>query len=153
MNEEDVKVLADWYWNEYIFRVSYEINPTDYEHLLPDIATFGTDNVEVLLEVLSTVIWAKEHHHLTGCIPKPYIPMALYSTKPSFVTWNVPTKLKSNHNYHHKNRDLWVYLVCLPQFWRDNRGEFWIWHGPIRPMLANLVKRTANGVLLSGFGF
>ena len=41
----DVKVLADWYRNEYIFRVSYEINPTDYEHLLPDIATFGTDNV------------------------------------------------------------------------------------------------------------
>ena len=154
LSEEDVKLLANKYRKEYIFWVTYKINPLDYKHLLPDMATFETDNVEVLLQVLGTVIWAKEHHLQTRCIPKPFIPLALYSTQLTFI-WNLPTKPKQNHDCRHKSRDLWMYLVSLLQFWRDDSVEIRIWQGLIRPMsmLANLVKRATNEMLPSGFGF
>ena len=113
------------------FWVSYKINPLDYEHLLLDIVAFRRDDVEVLLEVIIMVIWAKEHHHLTGHIPEPYIPMALYSTEPIFKTWSIPTEPKHNPDYRHKSCDLWLYLVCLLQFWMDDGVVFRIWQGPI----------------------
>ena len=129
----------------------YEINPTNYGHLLLNMVAFGSDNMKVLLQGLRTMIWAKEHHHLTECIPKPYIPMALYSTEPSFI-WNIPAEPRHNHEYCHKSRDLLVYLVCLLQFLKHDRVEFRIQQGPIQliAMLANLIKWAANEVLPSG---
>ena len=131
MSKENIKVLCEKYWNEYIFRISYEISPSDYKHLLLDVATFRRDNVEVLLEVISTAIWAKEHHHLTRHIPEPYILMALYSMEPNCKTWSIPTEPKCNLDYRHKSCDLWLYLVCLLQFWKDDGAGFRIWQGPI----------------------
>ena len=46
-------------------------------------------------------------------------------------------------DYCHKVQDLWLYLMCLVQFWKDDKVEFQIQQGLIWPMsvLANLVNR------------
>ena len=87
VNEMQVEDLAWNNQNEYIFQITYEINPDDYDHLATDVKAFGVDTTEVLLQVIGMVIWAKEYHHLTGQMPNPYILVQLYSTAPSYNGW------------------------------------------------------------------
>ena len=121
---------------KYIFWVSYEINPTDYKHLASDVEAFSTDTTEVLLQLIGTIIWAKQHHHFTKQMPDPCIPIQFYSASPSFCCWKVPDEPRRGNtsDCRQKSKDHWIYLVCLLQFWKDNIAEFRIWQGLIRPM-------------------
>ena len=140
--------------DEYIYRMTYEVNMDRYAHFTEDLKVLGSNAEEMIRQVIATCVWAYEYHHLTGRIEGPYLPYLLWSPMPRVEGWRTPT-IRSGHcdDYRTDVKRSWRYLVVLLQFWMDNNATFRIRGGPVRPIspLANVVKEMANLILPEGF--
>ena len=140
--------------DEYIYRMTYEVNMDRYAHFTEDLKVLGSNAEEMICQVIATCVWAYEYHHLTKCIESPYLPYLLWSPTPRVEGCRMPT-IQSGHcnDYRAEVRRSWRYLVVLLQFWMDNNATIRIRGGPVQPIspLANVVKETANLILPEGF--
>ena len=140
--------------DEYIYRMTYEVNMDRYAHFTEDLKVLGSNAEEMIRQVIATCVWAYEYHQLTGRIEGPYLPYLLWSPTPRVEGWRMPT-IRSGHcnDYRAEVKRGWRYLVILLQFWMGNNVMIRIRGGPVRPIspLANVVKETANLILPEGF--
>ena len=140
--------------DEYIYRMTYEVNMERYAHFTEDLKVLGSNAEEMIRQVIATCVWAYKYHQLTGQIEGPYLPYLLWSPTPRVEGWRTPT-IRSGHcnDYRAEVKRGWRYLVVLLQFWMDNNATIRIRGGPVRPIspLANVVKETANLILPEGF--
>ena len=140
--------------DEYIYRMTYEVNMDRYAHFTEDLKVLGSNAEEMIRQVIATCVWAYEYHQLTGQIEGPYLPYLLWSPMPRVEGWRMPT-IRSGHcnDYRAEVKRSWRYLVVLLQFWMDNNATIRIRGGPVQPIspLANVVKETANLILPEGF--
>ena len=140
--------------DEYIYRMTYEVNMDRYAHFTEDLKVLGSNAEEMIRQVIATCVWAYEYHQLTKQIEGPYLPYLLWSPTPRVEGWRMPT-IRSGHcnDYRAEVKRGWRYLVVLLQFWMDNNATIRIRGGPVRPIspLANVVKETANLILPEGF--
>ena len=140
--------------DEYIYRMTYEVNMERYAHFTEDLKVLGSNTKEMIRQVIATCVWAYEYHQLTKQIEGPYLPYLLWSPMPRVERWRTPT-IRSGHcnDYRAEVKRGWRYLVVLLQFWMDNNATIRIRGGPVRPIspLANVVKETANLILPEGF--
>ena len=140
--------------DEYIYRMTYEVNMDRYAHFTEDLKVLGSNAEEMICQVIATCVWAYEYHHLTGRIEGLYLSYLLWSPMPRVEGWRMPT-IQSGHcnDYRAEVKRSWRYLVVLLQFWMDNNATIRIRGGPVRPIspLANVVKEMANLILPGGF--
>ena len=140
--------------DEYIYRMTYEINMERYAHFMEDLKVLGNNAEEMIRQVIATCVWGYEFHRLTGQIEVPYLPYLLWSPTPRVEGWRTPTIRPGPCDDHRAEvKRSWRYLVVLLQFWMDNNATTRIRGSPVRPMspLANVVKETANSILPEGF--
>ena len=107
--------------DEYIYRMTYEVNMDQYAHFTEDLKILGSNAEEMIRQVIATCVWAYEYHHLTRRIESPYLPYLLWSPTPRVEGWRTPT-IRSGHcnDYRAEVKRGWQYLVVLLQFWMDN---------------------------------
>ena len=77
--------------DEYIYRMTYEVNMDRYAHFTKDLKVLGSNAEEMIRQVIATCVWAYEYHHLTGQIESPYLPYLLWSPTPRVEGWRMPT--------------------------------------------------------------
>ena len=136
--------------DEYIYRMTYEINMERYAHFTEDLKVLGSNAEEMIRQVIATCVWGYEFNRLTGQIEVPYLPYLLWSPTPRVEGWRTPTIRPGKCNDHRAEvKRGWRYLVVLLQFWMDNNATIRIRGSPVRPMspLSNVVKETANLIL------
>ena len=140
--------------DEYIYRMTYELNMERYAHFTEDLKVLGSNAEEMIRQVIATCVWGYEYNRLTNQIEVPYLPYLLWSPTPRVAGWRTPT-IRPGHcnDYRAEVKRGWRYLVVLLQFWMDNNATIRIRGGPVRPIspLANVVKETANLILPEGF--
>ena len=68
--------------DEYIYRMTYEVNMDRYAHFTEDLKVLGSNAKEMIRQVIATCVWAYEYHHLTKRIESPYLPYLLWSPTP-----------------------------------------------------------------------
>ena len=109
--------------DEYIYRMTYEVNMDRYAHFTEDLRVLGSNAEEMIRQVIATCVWAYEYHHLTGRIEGPYLPYLLWSPTPRVEGWRTPT-IRSGHcnDYRTEVKRSWRYLIVLLQFWMDNNA-------------------------------
>ena len=140
--------------DEYIYRMTYELNMERYAHFTEDLKVLGSNAEEMIRQVIATCVWGYEYNRLTGQIEVPYLPYLLWSPTPLVPGWRTPTIRPGRCNdYRVEVKRGWRYLVVLLQFWMDNNATIRIRGSPVRPIspLANVVKETANLILPEGF--
>ena len=140
--------------DEYIYRMTYEVNMECYTHFTEDLKVLGNNAEEMIRQVIATCVWAYEYHQLTGWIEGPYLPYLLQSPTPRVEGWRTPA-IRSGccDDYRAEVKRGWRHLVVLLHFWMDNNATIRIRGGPVRPVspLATVVKETANLILPEGF--
>ena len=140
--------------DEYIYRMTYEVNMDRYTHFTEDLKVLGSNAEEMIRQVIATCVWAYEYHQITRWIEGPYLPYLLWSPTPRVEGWRTPTICPGKcDDYWSDVRRSWLYLVVLLQFWMDNNAMSRLLGSPVRPIspLANVVKETANLILPEGF--
>ena len=140
--------------DEYIYRMTYEVNMDRYAHFIEDLKVLGSNAEEMIRQVVATCVWAYKYHQITRRIEGPYLPYLLWSPTPRVEGWRTPTIHPGKCNdYRSDVRRSWLYLVVLLQFWMDNNVTSHLRGSPVWPIspLANVVKETANLILPEGF--
>ena len=149
-----METLCIHHWDEYIYHMTYEVNMDRYNHFRDYLKVLGSNAEEMIRQVIATCVWAYKYYHITGRVEDPYLPYLLWSPMPRVEGWRMPTMRPGRcDDYCAEIKKNWWYLVILLQFWMDNNATICIWGGLVWPMspLANVVKETANLILLEGF--
>ena len=129
---KQMEMLCIHHRDEYIYRMTYEVNMDRYDHFRDDLKVLGNNAEEMIRQVIATCVWAYEYHHLTGRIENPYIPYLLWSPTPVVEGWRTPTRrLGRCDDYRADIKKNWRYLIILLQFWTDNNATIRIRHGPV----------------------
>ena len=74
-----MEILCQDHQEEYIYRLTYEVNCRKYEHYHDNLKAFGNNAEELLLQVVTICTWAQEYHNLTERTPDLYLPYMLWS--------------------------------------------------------------------------
>ena len=124
---KQMEMLCIHHRDEYIYRMTYEVNMDRYDHFKDDLKVLGNNAEEMIRQVIATCMWAYEYHHLTGHMEDPYIPYLFWSLTPKVDHWRTPTRcLGRCDDYHAEIKKNWRYLVVLLQFWTDNNATIHI---------------------------
>ena len=103
--------------DEYIYRMTYEVNMDRYAHFTEDLKVLGSNAEEMIRQVIATCVWAYKYHQLTRRIEGPYLPYLLWSPTPRVEGWRTPTIRPGQcDDYQSDVSRSWLYLVILLQF-------------------------------------
>ena len=79
LNSKVMEELCQEHRDEFIFQTTYEIDLRKYEHYNYNLKIFGNNANEILLQVIMTCTWAREHYALTRHMPDLHLPYMLWS--------------------------------------------------------------------------
>ena len=113
--------LSGHHVSSQVIQAQIEIDLRRYDHYKDNLKVLGNNAEEILLQVITTCMWAGEYHEKTGQTPDPYLFYMFWAQSLWYDDWDVLTiDDLTTTEYRDKCKERWKYLITLLRFWMDN---------------------------------